>query len=186
MSQQTWVAKLPETIQDGMMITKVECIGPSREDLRASWKNMLLTIDTDRGKTTKPESRTIRRRTKTHATPVFVYNLRVRRSIVRRSPCEDENLTWQRDLTSLDLRNGDKSNIVHKSTNITWADCSEWHGWESVCAGLHGLAAKSTWRHFGWSDFVYIFAAICSSDIENAVRKHPQARASDVTENDYS
>ena len=78
-----------------------------------------LTIDMDRGKTTNPESRSIRRRTKTRATPVFVYNLHVHSLEGSR---EDENLTWQRDLTSLDLRKGDKRNLVHKSTNITWAD----------------------------------------------------------------
>jgi hypothetical protein len=101
--------------------------------LRASWENMLLTIDMDRGKTTKPESRTIRRRTKTHATPVFVYNLHVHSPEESR---EDDNLTRQRDVTSLDARKGDKSNLVHKSTNITWADekiCREWHGRECLC-----------------------------------------------------
>jgi len=47
---------------------------------RASSENMLLAIDMDRGKTTKHGSRTIRRRTKTHATPIFVYSLHVHRS----------------------------------------------------------------------------------------------------------
>ena len=95
--------------------------------LRASWENMLLTIDMDRGKTTKPESRIIRRRTKTYATPVFVHNLHVHSP---EESCEDENLTWQRDLTSLDLRKGDKSNLVHKSTNITWEDEKlQWMTW---------------------------------------------------------
>jgi hypothetical protein len=32
-SQETWAAKVPETIQDGIMITKAECIGPSRQEL---------------------------------------------------------------------------------------------------------------------------------------------------------
>jgi hypothetical protein len=87
--------------------------------LETSSENMLLTIDMDRGMTTNPESRSIRRRTKTRATSVFVYNLQVHSLEGSR---EDENLTWQRDLTSLDLRKGDKRNVVHKSTNITWAD----------------------------------------------------------------
>jgi len=100
-------------------------------ELRASWENMLSTIDMNRGKTTKPESRTIRRRTKTHSTPIFVYNLHVHSPVESR---EDENLTRQRDLTSLDLRKGDKSNLVHKSTNITCADEKMlWMTWVREC-----------------------------------------------------
>ena len=77
----------------------------------------ILTIHMNRGKIPTPELRTIRRRSTTYTTPVFVYDLHVHSPA--ESP-EDENLTWQRDLTSLDLRKEDNSNlVVHKSTNIT-------------------------------------------------------------------
>jgi hypothetical protein len=56
----------------------------------------ILTIHMKKGKTTEPESRTIRRRTRTYATTVDVHNLHVHSPTEWR---EDENLTWQRDLT---------------------------------------------------------------------------------------